>query len=76
MNEELFTEIAIEAIAPRKEIVFTTSEKISIRALPKDIDTTLWTLKRGDNRKTFISRNGLDEVETVTIMMYDFFNGD
>lgn len=76
MNEGLFTEIAIEAIAPRKEIVFTTSEKISIRALPKDIDTTLWTFKWGDNRKTFISRNGLDEVATVTIMMYDFFNGD
>ena len=38
MLEDLFTEIAIEAIAPRKSLVFSTSENKSIKATP--ISTT------------------------------------
>lgn len=75
MNEELFTEIAIEAISPRKDLLFT-SEKNTICAHRKDVDITIWTIKCGSNSKTFISRNGLDEVATIVIMMVDFFDGN
>ena len=73
MNQELFSEIAIEAIAPRKNLTFSTSEGNIIYAYRLDADTTRWTLTRGSQRKSFISRNGADEMETVTIMAIDFF---
>lgn len=76
MNKELFTEIAVEAIAPRKDLAFTTSEKVAIYADRKDVDTTTWTIKRGSNSKKFTSRNGVDEVATIVIMLVDFFDGN
>lgn len=76
MNEELFSEIAIEAIAPRKNLAFTTSEKNAIYANRVNVDVTTWILKRGSNTRKFTSRNGLDEIETIVIMMTDFFNNE
>ena len=76
MNPELISEIAIEALAPRKNLTFSTSEGIIIYAYPLDVDTTRWTLTRGSQRKSFISRNGADEVATITIMAIDFFDGN
>ena len=46
MNQELFSEIAIEAIAPRKNLTFSTSEGNIIYAYPLDADTTRWTFTR------------------------------
>ena len=76
MLEELFSEIAIEAIAPRKELTFSTSEDKSINAKPLSSTKTLWTLKYLDCEKTFTSRESVDEVATITIAMFDFFNRD
>lgn len=76
MLEELFLEIAIEAIAPRKELTFSTSECKSINAKPLSNTKTLWTLNYRDCEKSFTSRESIDEVSTVTIMMIDFFNQD
>ena len=76
MLEELFAEIAIEAIGPRKELTFSTSENKTIIAKPLSNAKTLWIMKYGDSEKGFISRESIDEVATITIMMADFFNQD
>ena len=76
MNSELFSEIAIEAISPRKNLAFTTSEKNGIYAQRLDVDTTKWTLTCGLHRKTFISHNSSTEVASFTTMATDFFDGD
>lgn len=76
MLEELFSEIVIEAIAPRKELTFSTSEGKSINAKPLSSTRTLWTLNYRDCEKFFTSRDSIDEVVTITNMMIDFFNQD
>ena len=76
MNEKLLAEIAAEGIAPEKRLIFTTSDEILIEVIPLDIDRSSWTLRRGMNEKTFISRTSLDEVPAITITMIDFFNTD
>ena len=76
MLEDLFTEIAIEAIAPRKSLSFSTSENKSIKATPLTNTKTKWELQYNDLKKSFISRESLNEVSDITLMMIDFFNAD
>lgn len=76
MLEDLFQEIAIEAVAPRKSLIFQTSENKSIKATPLNNTSTNWELQYNDNKKSFTSRESLDEVSTITIMLIDFFNQD
>ncbi len=76
MNHDLFSEIAIEATTPRKNLTFSTSVGNIIYAYPLDADTTRWTLTRGSQRKSFISHKGADEIATVTIMAIDFFGAN
>ena len=76
MLEDLLSEIAIEAVAPRKALKFSTSENKSIEAQPKSPSLTEWILRYNDQEKKFMSREGLDEVPTITIMLVDFFQQD
>jgi hypothetical protein len=76
MKSELFSEIAIEAITPRKNLALTTSEKNGIYTQRLDADTTKWTLICGPHRKTFISCTSPTEVASFTIMATDFFDGN
>ena len=76
MLESLFTEIAIEAIAPRKSLIFSTSDNKSIKATPLSTTKTRWELRFNDLKKSFISRESLDEIPTIIMMLIAFFSQD
>jgi hypothetical protein len=76
MLEDLFREIAIEAIAPRKSLFFQTSEFKTIRATPLTETSTKWELQYYAHKKSFISNEGLDEIGYILVTMCDFFNQD
>lgn len=76
MLEDFFTEIAIEATGPRKSLILSTSENKTIIATPMTNTSTKWELRYNDLKKSFISRESIDEIETITRTMIDFFNFD